>query len=144
MSNVELAVSCFKDGSNCAQALLFTYGVQFGLDKNTALKIATPFGAGTGRLGQTCGAVIGALMVLGLKYGTVKPKEKGSKDKAYDRAEEFVSKFKFRNGSITCKTLLGCDVSTLEGMKFAKEQNLIDTLCPKFVKDAAEIIEEMI
>lgn len=144
MNNVELAVSCFKEGSNCAQALLSTYGTQFGMDKATSMRIAAPFGGGMGRLGKTCGAVIGAFMIIGLKYGTAMPQEKGAKEKAYDYAWEFVSKFKFRNGSITCKKLLGCDISTPEGMKFAKEQNLIDTLCPKFIRDATEIIEQIL
>ncbi|RJX22983.1 MAG: C_GCAxxG_C_C family protein [Ammonifex sp.] len=144
MSNVELAVSCFKEGSNCAQALLSSYGIKFGLDRETAFKIAAAFGGGLGRLGETCGAVTGAFMIIGLKYGPERPKDKAAKEKVRNSAEHFIAKFKFRNGAIKCKTLLGCDISTPEGMKFAKEQNLIETLCPKFVKDAAEIIEEMI
>jgi C_GCAxxG_C_C family probable redox protein len=144
MSNVELAVSCFKEGSNCAQALLSSYGVKFGFDRETALKIAAPFGGGLGSFGETCGAVTGAFMVIGLKHGPGNAKDKAAKEKVRNSAAYFTSKFKFRNGAIKCKTLLGCDISTPEGMKFARDQNLIDTLCPKFVKDAAEIIEEMI
>jgi C_GCAxxG_C_C family probable redox protein len=143
MNKIQVAVSRFKEGANCAQALFSTYGPELGLDAGTALRIATPFGGGMGRLGETCGAVIGVFMIIGLKYGTVMFQDKGARNKAYDYAGEFVSKFRFRNGSITCKKLLGCDISTPAGMKFAKEQNLIETLCPKFIQDAAEIIEQM-
>ncbi|MEW6171816.1 MAG: C-GCAxxG-C-C family protein [Bacillota bacterium] len=144
MNGVETAVSLFKEGSNCAQALLSTYGVKLGLEREKSLKIAAPFGGGMGRLGETCGAVIGAFMIIGLKYGTATLKDQGAKDKTYDHTRDFVNRFKFRNGSITCKNLLGCDISTPEGMKLAKDQNLINTLCPKFVHDAAEIIEQIL
>ncbi|MEW6183770.1 MAG: C-GCAxxG-C-C family protein [Bacillota bacterium] len=144
MNGIETAVSLFKEGSNCAQALLSTYAVELGLEREKALKIASPFGGGMGRLGETCGAVIGAFMIIGLKHGTAKIKDQGPKDNTYDLTRDFVSRFKFRNGSITCKNLLGCDISTPEGMKLAIEQNLINNLCPKFVHDAAEIIEQII
>ena len=55
-----------------------------------------------------------------------------------------MSKFKTRNNSIVCKELLGCDISTAEGTKEFKDKRLIATLCPKFVQDAAEIIEEIL
>ena len=109
-----------------------------------------PFGKGEGkgfgggmRLGETCGAVTGALMVLGLRYGS------GDCDTAEGRAPvsarvvEFSDRFKKRNGALTCRDLLGCDISTAEGMKQAQEQNLFKTTCVKMVENAAEILEEM-
>ncbi len=67
-----------------------------------------------------------------------------SKEKTYAITNEFAIRFKARNGSINCKELLGCDIGTAEGMKYAKEHNLTTTLCPKYVRDAAEIVEEML
>lgn len=144
MDKVERAVSCFKEGFSCSQALLSTYGAQFGLNREMALKVSGSFGGGMGRMGETCGAVTGAFMVIGLKYGKTRVEDEQTKEKAYSLVKEFVDKFKSRNGSIICRELLGCDISTPEGMKLAKEKNLITTLCPKLVQDAAEIIEQIL
>jgi C_GCAxxG_C_C family probable redox protein len=83
-------------------------------------------------------------MVIGLKYGKTKSEDEESKRKTYALVKDFVKRFKDKNSSIICKELLGCDISTAEGIKKFKENNLIATLCPKFVKDAAEIIEEIL
>lgn len=144
MSKVERAVSCFKEGFNCTQAMLSTYGPELGLDRENALKVSVAFGAGVGRLAETCGAVNGAIMVIGLKHGSFKSEDIQAKEKTYDLAREFVKRFKSLNGSITCKDLLNCDLSTPEGFQFAKENKLIPTVCPKIVQNAAEIIEQLL
>jgi C_GCAxxG_C_C family probable redox protein len=64
MNRVEQAVSCFKNDLNCSLAILATYGQQFGLARETALKLAAGFGGGMGRMGHACGAVTGAFMGL--------------------------------------------------------------------------------
>jgi len=116
-----------------------------GLEKNTALKIAGTFGGGMGRTGQTCGAVSGALMALGLKYGAIDAADKETKERAYARVQEFARRFAIRNGNdFRCKALLGCDISTPDGQKMASELELYQSVCPKLVKDAAEIVEEML
>ncbi|MFX1339443.1 MAG: C-GCAxxG-C-C family protein [Promethearchaeota archaeon] len=144
MKNVEKAVSLFMKGFRCSQTILSTYGSQFGLKPELALKLASPFGAGMGSLGNTCGAVTGAFMVLGLKYGNSKLSETKKKEKAYEVVREFVSRFKSRNGTIKCSKLLDCDISTLEGRNKAIETRLFIEVCPKFVKDAAEILENLL
>nr|MDO8080477.1 C-GCAxxG-C-C family protein [Candidatus Freyarchaeota archaeon] len=144
MNNVERAVSVFKEGFSCSQAMLSTYGTQFGLDRETALRVSGAFGGGMGRMGETCGAVTGAFMVIGLKYGQTRVGDEESKEKAYRLVKEFVDKFKSQNGSIVCRELLGCDISTPEGRRLAKEKKLFTNLCPKFVQDAAEIIEQIL
>lgn len=143
MNNVDHAISCFKKGFNCSQAIVSTYGQQFNLNRELALKISTAFGGGMA-MGKVCGAVTGAFMVIGLKYGRRNINEREAKEKTYELVREFVIRFKSRNSSITCKKLLDCDISTPEGRYFAKEKNLFTTLCPKFVQDSAEIIEEIL
>ena len=140
MGKDEDAVLMFKEGYSCSQTMLSTYGQEFGIDKATALKISAPFGGGMARMGETCGAVTGAFMVIGLKYAN----GKDSKDKVYSIVKKFVDEFKIRNKSIVCKELLGYAISTPEGMKSVKEKKLIDAICPKLVKDAAEILEEIL
>jgi len=144
MNRVERAVSCFEEGFNCSQAVLSTYGVQFGLDRETALKVSGAFGGGMGRLGETCGAVTGAFMVIALKHGRTRAEDEETREKAYSLVQEFVDRFKARNGSTVCRELIGCDISTLERMKLAEERGVFATICPKFVQDAAEIIEQVL
>jgi len=144
MSNVEQAVSLFKKGFRCSQAILSTYGTQFNLDRELGLKLASPFGAGMGSLGNTCGAVTGAFMVLGLKYGNSKVSEIKKKEKAYEITKEFVNEFKSRNDTIICKELLNCDISTPEGRNKAIEEGLFIKVCPKLVQDSAEILEKLL
>jgi C_GCAxxG_C_C family probable redox protein len=143
MSQVEQAVACFSSGFNCSQSILSTYGEALGLDRQTALKLAAGFGGGMGCLGGVCGAVTGAFMVLGLKSGPTGA-DKAAKNRMYELVREFSRRFTARNGSIVCKSLLNCDISTPEGLVAGKEKGLFATICPKMVRDAAEILEEML
>ncbi|HUT47101.1 MAG TPA: C-GCAxxG-C-C family protein [Sedimentisphaerales bacterium] len=140
----EQAVNNFKEGSNCSQAVLSVYAEESGLSRKTALKIARGFGGGMGRMAQTCGAVTGAFMVLGLKYGNADIHDKEAREKIYGLVREFVRRFESRNSSIVCRELLGCDISKPEGAMAAKENGLFTSVCPELVRDAAEILDEMI
>lgn len=142
-ADVEQSVACFQDGWNCTQAVLSTYGPRFGLDREHALKIAGAFGSGMG-MGETCGAVTGALMVIGLKHTRVKGGGLFSHERTEDLSQEFVEHFNARNGTTICRKLLGCDVGTVEGARAAKKEKHFKKRCPKFVRDAAEILEELL
>jgi len=144
MTKVNHAVSLFKKGFNCSQAVFSTYSNDLFLSSEKARRIGTAFGAGMGRMGLTCGAVTGAIMLIGLKYGNSNVKDEMSKEKTYELVQKFAKMFKERNGSLQCSVLLGYDISTEEGMKIVEEKNLCNDLCPKFIKDAAEIIEEIL
>ena len=145
MNNVERAVEYSENGFNCAQSVFSSYAERFGLDQETALKIAVCFGGGIGQTGRTCGAVSGALMTLGLKYGTTDSQDKEAKAKNYERAREFMEKFSTRHHSIMCRELLDCDISTPEGHQYAREHNLFSIRCrSQFIRSAAEILEEML
>ncbi len=140
---VEQAVKYFRDGYNCSQALVGSYGEEFGLDKATGFRVATGFGGGM-RMGRTCGAVTGAIMVLGLKYGNAGAEDKEAKAKTYEGVGEIIKRFKARNNSVICKELLGCDISTPEGLAQANENDLFKSVCPKMVQEAAEVLEEVL
>jgi C_GCAxxG_C_C family probable redox protein len=139
----EEAVERFKNGFNCSQAVFGTFSEQFGLDCDTAYKVATGFGSGM-RMGGPCGAVTGAFMVLGLKHGNSTAKNKQAKTYTYNKIEEFTKRFKNRNNSVICKELIGCDICTPEGMKEARDKGLFSTICSGLVQDSAEILEEML
>jgi C_GCAxxG_C_C family probable redox protein len=139
----EQAVNVFREGSNCSQAVISVYAEDFGLSRENALKISSGFGGGMGRMAKTCGAVTGAFMVLGLKYGNADIHDKESRERIYGLVREFARLFENRNGSIVCRELLDCDISKPEGAATAKENGLFATVCPKLVGDATEILEEM-
>jgi C_GCAxxG_C_C family probable redox protein len=142
LDRVEAAVDAFDGGFNCAQAVLSAFGPQYGLPPEMALRIAAPFGGGMGRRGEVCGAVAGALMVLGLKTGTTRGGDREAKEKIYRLTREMAGLFEKRNGSIRCRDLLGCDISTREGLERAKAEGLFQTACRRYVRDAAEILSK--
>ena len=144
MSKVESVLFSFKNNLDCAQALLSTYGPELGLDSETAIKVTDAFSSGIGRMGETCGAVTGAFMVIGLKYGGSTTGETQVNRKMHSLVNEFVQRFNSLNGSILCRELLACDISKPEVFNSKKTKNLFKTACPKYVQDAAEIIEEML
>ncbi len=143
-SRVEEAVKTHAEGFSCAQALLAVYGPELGMDRETALKVAGGFGGGMGRLAGTCGAVTGAFMVIGLVHGMTKKGDLQQKERSYEIIRKFAKRFRERNGTLVCRELMGVDVSTPEGFAEAKAKNIARTVCPKFVRDAAEILEELL
>lgn len=136
----DLAVARFKEGFSCSQAVLTAFSDIFGLDLNLALKISQPFGGGIARRGEICGAVSGAIMAIGLKFGRTEADDTLARDKTYEMVRNFMQKFRSRHGSIICKELLGHDLSTEEGYDRAEKDGLFENLCPKFVRDASEIV----
>ncbi len=124
--------------------MLSTYGGRFGLDRETALRVAGAFGAGMARTGEICGSVNGALMVIGLKHSKTRTDDDDSRELAYSLAQDFMDSFRERNHTLRCRELLGVDVSTPEGIAVVRDKNLFQTVCPKFVIDAGEILEEIL
>jgi C_GCAxxG_C_C family probable redox protein len=88
--------------------------------------------------------VSGALMVIGLKHGHVAAQDKAAKEKTYALVREFVDQFRARNGSLLCRELLGYDIGTPEGMQLVREKGLSTSICPRLVRDAAEILERLV
>jgi len=138
------AVERFSEGLNCAQAILLTYGPASELDEPAALKLGSALGGGMGNTGRTCGAVSGAALILGLRYGPAQAQDKDRKQVATGKVREFVSHFEERNGAVQCRDLLGCNIATPEGMESAQQEKLFTTRCPGFVRAAAEILDEMV
>jgi len=143
MNKQEEAVSRFKGPLNCSQSVFLTFAPLSGLDEKTALKLATPFGGGMAHLGEICGALSGAMMVIGLKTGMSKEQDVEAKDKTYSLCQELFSRFAKRNRSLKCRDLIGYDFSIHGQFEKAKESMVFERICPKFVRDAVEILEEL-
>lgn len=141
MRESEKAIEVYRGEYNCAQAVCSVYGARFGLDSALAKKISCGFGAGVGRLGGICGAVTGAFMVLGLKYGMEDSARQEDKQLTYGKVREFIARFERLNGTTRCSELLGCDVSTPEGFEEAQSKK---TECERFIAEAGQILEELL
>jgi C_GCAxxG_C_C family probable redox protein len=135
------AVSLFNESANCCQAILSTFAPS-SLPREVALKMASPFGGGMGRMGEVCGAVTGAIMVIGLKSGFSTPAEAEQKHATYAIAQQFADRFRALHGSILCRDLVGHRIDTPESLQQAKEKGLLAG-CPNFVRDAADLLADL-
>ncbi len=142
MSNAEIAAEKLKNGLNCSQAVLSTYGPALGLDEKTCIRIAAPFGGGIGHVQEVCGAVSGAAMAIGLKYGEGS-EQRDKRDRIIELTQDFIRQFKNQKGSILCSDLLNFDISTPEGLKKAREQGAFN-ICGDYVRLAGELLEKML
>lgn len=139
----EKAIDSFRGGLNCSQAVLTAYSDDLNLDNNTALSISCGFGGGMGRLQQTCGAVTGSFMVIGIYNCKLVTDNKERKEKTYSMIQKFDDKFKAIHGTTDCKTLINCDIKSDEGHIFAKENHLFEIVCEKCIKDSMKIVDEL-
>lgn len=125
---------------NCAQSVFSTFAGDINLDEETALKLASAFGGGMA-CAETCGAVTGSYLVIGMKYGHTST-DILEKNNTKELIKKFNRKFKEKHGSLVCKELIGCDISTPEGQVKAKEKDAFNEFCPHFVASACDILEE--
>ncbi len=131
-------------GYNCSQSVSSVFAGDAGVPEDVILRAATGFGGGMGHTGGACGAVSGAVLVIGLMAGGTGPDEKEAKDRTYALTREFITRFTEEFGSIPCTALLGCDLSTEDGLARAREQNLTRTLCPRYIRGAVDILDEIL
>jgi len=135
------AVELFRNGFLCSQAVLASFCDSYGLDGNSALKIACGLGSGM-NCSEICGAVSGAVLVIGLKYGHTDAKDTAAKEACKAKVKEFLRVYKERNRHILCRDILGCDINTPEGRQKARDEKLFTTVCVDMVASAATILEE--
>jgi len=145
MTKSDKALSLFAQGFSCSQSVLTSFSDEYGIPEDIGLKIACAFGGGMGRRQLTCGAVSGALMVLGLQFGMARGDDISRKLDTYNKTTEFIETFRKQNGSLNCRELLlGLDMNNPADLVKIEEQNLFQTICYKCVKDAVEITEKII
>ena len=103
----EEAKNNFLAGMNCAQAVLCAFADRCGLDRETALKLASGFGGGIARQREVCGAITGMCMAADLIRGPGEISDKAAKDEHYDFIRGLCDAFRDETGSIICRELLG-------------------------------------
>lgn len=136
------AVELFKSGYSCSQSVLAVFSGESGLPRETANKIASPFGGGIGGYGKTCGALTGAIMVIGLKYGPSDIADTEAKSLARRKTRELLEKFEATHGTCQCSNLVGFDMSKLSEPEIKARQTHFHTLCPKFLETVVVWLEE--
>ena len=134
----------FQQGHACSQSVLATFASRYGLDQTTALKLAAPFGGGMGRQGRQCGAVSGALMVLGLHGGRVDPEDEAARDRNDALVAEFLVRFREECGSLECNELTGVDMPDPVARAVAKDAGVFEGVCPDLVGRATELLVELL
>jgi len=144
LSEAEKAKKQFEKGFSCAPAVLSAYAERLGLEEALALKIACGFGGGIGRMGRTCGAVTGAVMVIGLKHGQADANDEESRQRTHKLVKEFIDRFVTLHGSIECKELINYDLSDPAELRLAKKNKVFQNKCTGFVYDSARILEDIL
>jgi len=145
MDKTKEALEYFRNKFNCSQSVLTPFGTEFNLSADECLKIATAFGGGMGRQQQTCGAVTGALMAIGLKYGKGINDDEVKKQFTYSKTREFFEEFIKLHGSTNCRELLdGLNMTDPEDHKIIMERKLFDIKCEEYVASAVKITERLL
>ena len=138
----EKAKELFKSGYNCSQAVLGVFCEELGLNFDTAMKLASSFGGGMGRMREVCGTVSGMFMAAGLAFAA-SSNSAAEKGEHYKRIQELAKRFKDKNGSIICKELLqGIESSTSPSPSERTETYYKKRPCAELVSDSVEIFEE--
>ena len=140
----EKAKELFKQGYNCSQAVLGVFCEELGLDFDTAMKIASSFGGGMGRMREVCGTVSGMFMAAGLAFASSSDSA-SEKGEHYKRIQELAKRFKDKNGSIICRELLqGIESSNTPTPSERTESYYKKRPCIELVGDSVEIFEEFL
>ena len=144
MNKQEKASGYFDSGYNCAQSVLMAFSAELNLDRNIILKIASGFGGGMARMQDTCGAVAGGIMAIGMAVSNEEEDIATNKERVYHIISLFINKFKEKYRSVKCRDLLNCDLNTEEGQQFYEIHELHDKVCMSCVRDAITYLEELL
>ena len=145
MNKQEKSIKYFRNKFNCSQSVFTVFGTDYGLSEDDCLKIACAFGGGMGRQQFTCGAVTGALMAIGLKYGKGLHDDEDKKVHTYAMTNEFFEEFINLHGALNCRELLDdLDLTDPGDYNIIKDRNLFENRCEKCVADAVAITERLL
>jgi C_GCAxxG_C_C family probable redox protein len=144
MTKADDAHRSFLKRFTCSAAVFSAFSEDLGLDPEMAKKIACGFGAGISKTGNMCGAVSGAVMVIGLKHGKAHEGDDAATEKTRAMTRRFLIEFTRKNKSINCTELLGYNLSQPDEFAAARDAELFITKCPLLVRDAADILETIL
>jgi C_GCAxxG_C_C family probable redox protein len=138
------AIALMKKGYACSQTVFSMFAPEYGLDRETALRISQGFVGGMWNTDDNvCGAVNGAIMAIGLRYASPKVDDVEARQKTYAAIAEFLQGFKKLHGSINCTDLIGYNLSDPQQYEEAKTK-AFPTSCPVFILDAIQLVEKIV
>lgn len=144
MTHKEKANELLQQGYHCSQALFGAFANDLGIDLKTAFKISTCFGGGM-RQGDTCGCITAAMLVLGMTLGFYDAQDKEQEIYGNKKTDEFVKRFSQKmDGDVSCRDILGKDISKPEGLAAIRKEGLILKKCPRAINISIELLEEML
>ncbi len=144
MNSTEVAESRFQNGYSCSQSVFSALAERWNIGPEVSLRVSAGFGGGIARSAGICGCVTGGIMALGLAQPGIDPeKNRSGKENTSEICRQFMQIFKERNGSTLCSELLGCDISTPEGLAVHR-QGVHRARCTQLVRDAVEIVESIL
>lgn len=140
----EKAAELFVNGYNCAQAVLGAFAPQIGISMEEAAQMASALGGGLCRMRETCGAVSGGMLALGMLKGYSVPGNDEVKMALYARGQRVMKAFQEIYGTLCCRELLGLlenaplsPVPTPRTEEFYKVRP-----CARFIYEMARLVEE--
>ena len=145
MTKSEKAINYFQNSFNCAQAVFTPFGLDMGVPEDHCLKNCLRLWGRHGPSACTCGAVTGALMVLGLHFGKGMGDDNSKKAETYAKTIALFKAFAEKNSSTCCRDLLnGLNMNDPEDLKKIEELDLFRVHCEEYVRDAVQITEKLI
>jgi len=144
MAKSDEAVASYGKRFTCSAAVFSAFSKDLGLDPKIAKKIACGFGAGISKTGNMCGAVSGAILAIGLKYGKTEAEDDAATEKTRALVRQFIHEFTEKNGSVNCTELLGYNLNIPEEFVEARDNRLFVTKCTALVQDAVDILEKIL
>jgi len=141
---VNIAASHAEEEFLCSEAVLMALAECLGVESKLIPRIATGFGAGVGREGEVCGALSGAVMGLGLKFGRDVPGFTVDGRRPYWYATELAKGFKELHGHLRCRDLLGLDLTDPEDYRNYSKRSLWGTKCRGLITSATELAYDLL
>lgn len=123
--------------------MLYAFREEGDLSEETALKIACGLGAGMARKEEVCGAVTGGILVLGMRHGRGNRDDRSAQERTYAKTRKLMDCFSEKYGTVICRKLLNdCELTTEEGQKYFKDNDLLNKLCVPCVQSIVMILED--
>lgn len=145
MSQAEQVAQNMKNGYNCAQSIVKAYAKEVGIEnEEEVVRMAAAFGAGIGRNGYVCGAITGAALIIGKKYGNNEPVDTARREKAYEVINKLVEIFEQEYRTVMCKDLISIDMKNPEELKKTRENGVFQNQCPAFVLLSGRALDELL
>jgi len=145
MTIPESAAENMRSGYNCAQSVVKTFADEAEYSSlEDVLLLASGFGGGIGRTGHICGALSGAVMVLGKMRGYRDPADSAGRARTYSLVRMLTEEFRAEHGAILCRDLWGFDFQDEAAVRQAQENGVFQKQCPAYVQSASQILERLL